>query len=144
MSPRVLILATIGLAPIFANDVFASSGCSREEAMKAESEAATRNSWPELFHSFEKYAKCDDAAIGEGYSNSVGVLLSEHWDMFSEFRALSKDHSKFRKFVIRHVDQTIPEATLDAIAENARQRCPSGASKECDCILDAVKRVASD
>src|SRR5262249_22537023 len=108
---RSRVLAAM-LAVAFVRGVSPSAACSPEDALKTEKECSTITSWPDLYGSYERFAQCDDAAISEGYSNSVGVLLSQHWNELSKFISLATSHPEFQTFVFHHIDLTIPAATL--------------------------------
>jgi len=109
--------------------------------MMAERESSTLETWQDLHASYKKYKQCDDGAIGEGYSNSVGTLLSDGWNELPRLLSLSKADPGFGEFVLRHVDQTIPAATLQTISENARSRCPTDAASTCARIISAVQET---
>jgi hypothetical protein len=101
--------------------------CTRDEAMKAETEASSLKSWKDLFSSYERYCQCDDGAIAEGYSNSVATLLANHWDQFGELAALTKKHPHFKEFVLRHIDETMTSEQARSIQEHVRAQCQSSA-----------------
>ena len=94
-------------------------------------EAATLMSWRAVHDSFLKYRHCDDGAIGEGYSESVTLLLADHWDTLPELGRFAGKDKDFEKFVVRHVDETVPRERLERIATNARQRCPKQLTNLC-------------
>jgi len=108
-------------------------------ARKAEEAASAVSSWGELYSAYQKYAQCDDAAVGEGFSDSVGRLLSGHGGALPELFALTTKDASFEQFVVKHVDETIPSDTLDAIQTNVRRNCPRDAVPLCRNILRAAK-----
>ena len=110
------------------------------EAEAAETIAATAGSWRQLHQQFGRYAHCDDGAIAEGFSESVTVLLAKHWDDLQELGMVVTSDNAFRKFVIRHIDETVPEERLKKIAESADNQCPRGLKKLCLDIRVAVKQ----
>ena len=118
----------------------ASPTCTREDAIKAETEAATLITWPAVFESYGHYRHCDGGAISEGYSNSVATLLASRWDQFEQLRELVTAHPKFEGFVLRHLDQTMTSDQGKAIKENIRAKCPANGNALCKSIM---KRFAN-
>jgi hypothetical protein len=114
--------------------------CTEADAEAAETVAATAVSWGQLHQQFWRYAHCDDGAIAEGFSESVTVLLAKHWDDLEELGMIVTSDSAFRKFVIRHIDETVAEERLKLIAENADNQCPRYLKKLCLDIRAAVKQ----
>ena len=120
--------------------------CSRDEATAADGEAATLRDWDSVYRSFERYAQCDDAGIGEGYSESIARLLAEDWKHFSKLDKLASRDKGFEKFVLHHVDELMTPDQEKKIYENTRLRCPATAKRLCKLIetrLDGTKPVAS-
>lgn len=113
--------------------------CSREEAMQAETEASSLGSWDDLFVSYQRYSHCDDGAISEGYSEAVGRLLAKDWEHFGRLFELARKHKSFEKFVIHHVDETVPSEYLQEILKNTKQHCPSNAKRFCHAIAGAAE-----
>ena len=103
-------------------------------------EAAGLTSWRALHTSFVKYRHCDDGAIAEGYSESVTLLLADHWKSLPDLGRLTEKDKEFEKFVLRHVNETVPRERLERIAKNARQRCPKQLSGLCEQL---AKRLSS-
>ncbi|HEV7817019.1 MAG TPA: hypothetical protein VGP06_18215, partial [Janthinobacterium sp.] len=66
--------------------------CTREEAIQAETEASSLKDWDAVYRSFKRFSHCDDAAIGEGYSDVVGRLLTTDW---AHFHAVERSFSFF-------------------------------------------------
>jgi hypothetical protein len=90
---------------------WADGSCSRDEAIKAEKSVGTLKSWPDVFASFQRFRHCDDAAIAEGYSESITKILDSHWSTIGSLHALSR-HGGFLDFVLRHIDDTVPADRL--------------------------------
>ncbi|UJP02582.1 MAG: hypothetical protein LZF85_12575 [Nitrosomonas sp.] len=92
--------------------------CSEEEARSAEAAVAAVNSWDELYQQFKRYSHCDDGAIAEGFSESISLLLAEQW---AEVQLMSRtliQQPVFQKFLIEHIDETIPALRLECIVKN--------------------------
>lgn len=112
-------------------------GCTTAQEIKAGNEADSLRTWDALYRSYHRFASCDDGAIAEGYSDSVGRLLAEHWDTLSRFSQLSRQDVGFRRFVRRHID----DADFVKIRDNALRRCPSGSARECKDIRNAAEKA---
>jgi hypothetical protein len=108
-----------------------TEACPKDLAVKAESEASTLERWKAIFVSYKKYKQCDDGAIAEGYSSSIATLLADHWEDIGQLTGLSNQNTGFKKFVLRHVDETMSFNQATTIKKNVAQRCPSGAKKLC-------------
>jgi hypothetical protein len=113
--------------------------CTVEEAMKAESEADNLHDWDSLYNSFKRYAHCDDAAISEGYSASVGRLLAFDWQHLKRLSELTDSDKEFKRFVLKHIDELVPADQLKIILDNARTQCPVGMEGLCKQIADAAR-----
>ncbi len=122
--------------------VFTTTGwaeCTKDEAIQAETAAATLRSWNEIHSAFKKFSHCDDGAIAEGYSESVSQMLANHWDQLSSLEKQIKTDQKFEDFIIRHINQTIAKENAIKIVENAHKRCPKRSKKLCKKIETAAK-----
>lgn len=117
--------------------------CTRDEAIKAESEAPSLKTWKDVYVSYTKYCHCDDGAISEGYSASVASLLAEHWDRLKEVVVLTTEHPKFECFLLRHIDETMTEDEGRIIEEYARSHCPRDASRLCGLIKQRFVNLRS-
>lgn len=137
---RILAIALLLLFSMNANSA-QPRVCSREEARRAEDEAARLPDWKAVYRSFKRYAHCDDGAIGEGYSDSVGGLRAREWIRLDELRRLTSSDKRFEQFVLRHVDETIPADELKLIVDNARFRCPAKAERLCRLIEARARQV---
>jgi hypothetical protein len=114
--------------------------CSREDAMAAEKNSSTLKTWSEVYREFKRFGHCDDGAIGEGYSSSIGRLLSEDWASFHDLIVLAKSDNEFEQFCIKHIDETIPSTEISMIRKNAEKLCPAGGGYICKKILEAANR----
>jgi hypothetical protein len=110
--------------------------CSKQESVEeAEGLATTAKSWGELHQQFKRYIHCDDGAIAEGFSESISVLLAEQWKDIGQLGDVLKSDPDFQKFVIRHIDETIPADRLSRIAKYADKSCPQNLKNLCRDIL---------
>jgi hypothetical protein len=119
----------------------ASAGeCTKVQTIAAEAEAGTLRSWLALYRSFRSYAHCDDGAIGEGYSESVTLLLADRWKSFPVLAKLVADDPEFEKFVLRHINGTVPKERIAKIVLNAKHSCPKAHKALCE----RIQREAHD
>jgi hypothetical protein len=118
--------------------------CTWEDAKSAEAIAATAKTWKQLHQQFERYGHCDDGAIGEGFSEAVTRLLAEQWGSLRSLEAIGASNPAFRKFVMRHIDTTVPTERLSRIAKNAVTRCPSRLKVLCNDIEAEASRAMSE
>jgi hypothetical protein len=121
--------------------------CTAAEAQRAEADTDTLRSWDALYSSYRLYQRCDDGAIGEAYSEGVARVLVDHWRTLPRLANLAKRDSRFRRFVIAHVDATLNIDDIKKIKTNAKTRCPSELSAICTDLTNeadaALKEDAS-
>jgi hypothetical protein len=115
--------------------------CSPQEAIRAERESSSLQSWADVHESYKKYVQCDDGAISEGYSNSVAYLLSEKWSTVDQLNRLVEHDKGFEKFVLRHIDELMSAAQAEKIRANADDRCPLQAGHLCKLISAKLKKL---
>ncbi|MBL0010384.1 MAG: hypothetical protein IPP22_03890 [Nitrosomonas sp.] len=115
--------------------------CTEEEARSAEVIVATIGSWAELYQQFERYAHCDDGAIAEGFSESISLLLAEQWTDIPQVSAILIPNPTFQRFIIEHIDETVPVKRLERVGKNVRERCLSGLEDFCHKIEIEVIQV---
>ena|SRR5581483_9214472 len=92
----------------------------------------SQESWQALYSSFRLYHNCDDGIFAEAYSDSIARLLVDHWGRFRQFALLSQKDSRFRRFVLRHIDSTLDDDDLRTIGKNPRSRCLNGQHELCN------------
>lgn len=127
-----LVISSLGLSALLSQVTYASErACSSEQAKRAESAIDRLRSWRSLYNWYQSYRQCDDGAISEGYSEAVARTLVDHWDALPQFSSVAQRDSRFRRFVLRHIDETLNDTDLKTISSNAEKRCPSGLSKLC-------------
>lgn len=113
----------------------ATAECSRDDAIEAEAIASTLPTWSRVYSAFRLFHQCDDGAIGEGFSESVSRLLADRWEVMPELSKLSSEDNEFRRFVLRHLDETVPAQRWKIIVGHARHDCPTDALSLCKDIL---------
>jgi hypothetical protein len=132
---RAAVVAGLGMFVLTVSPCCARSQaqmCTSTDAKHAESEADTFRTWGTLYKSYSLYRRCDDGAIAEGYSESVARILVDHWKTLSELDHLINANSRFKEFVLRHIDSTLDSNDVKKISRNARERCPNGLSDLCN------------
>jgi hypothetical protein len=137
---RTLILVLISPLAIGAT----AHECARQEAIAAEKTASTLRSWKEVHSAFVNFRYCDDGAIGEGFSESISTLVADHWDELSTLNKLTIQNKSFRKFVLDHLDETVPADRLAIIEANASKHCPAYARSLCKSILSRSRELVAN
>jgi hypothetical protein len=130
--PILRCLAVAGLTLCSCSAFSQPAQCTNADAQRAEAEAATFRSWNHLYKSYTLYRQCDDGAIGEGYSESVARILVDSWMTLPQLAHLAKKNADFRRFVLKHIDETIAGSDAKKIRANAKSRCPSGLDQLCN------------
>jgi len=115
--------------------------CTDKQEMSALSEASTLPNWDRVYKSFKQYSHCDDGAISEGYSDTIGRLLTEDWKHFDRLHELCSSDKQFQQFILKHIDMTVSVDILQKIIDNARLHCPSEAKKLCEAIESKASAV---
>lgn len=108
--------------------------------MEVEVDVDHLNNWHDVYESFKRFSRCDDGLIAEGYSDAMTKLLANKWEEFGGFVRLATRDKNFRRFVIRHVDETVPTDRLQLIAKNARNHCPVQSADLCKQIIAAASK----
>lgn len=150
MTTTSLVLRTV-VAMICAACAVSSSGqihkpqtqrpCTQHEAIAADTDIDTLQTWSDVYRSFKKYAHCDDASIGEGYSDKVMRLLVHHWNELPGLAPLAVANASFRKFVIRHIDELASSEELRGVQQNAQSHCPSNSKRLCSDIDKRIRTI---
>jgi len=120
------------------NGRIAGRVCTKEEAFQAENDTDNLKDWESVYRSFKRFSHCDNGAIAEGYSVAVGRLLADYWKQFKRLQTLCLKNKEFRRFVIKHIDETLSVEVLQKIIDNARLHCPSNARQLCKNIRAAA------
>jgi hypothetical protein len=92
----------------------------------------------QIYRSYKQFSRCDDGAIAEGYSDSITRLLADGWKSFGTLQVLTNRSRDFREFILKHIDETVPEDRLAKIATNARSDCTTGGRNLCLAIVKAI------
>ena len=75
----------------------------------------------DAYTSYKKFARCDDASIGQEYSDKIAQLLSDKWSKVAELDRLAARDKGFERFVLRHVDELTTDEHAKKICENAQK-----------------------
>ena len=73
--------------------------CGDAAMVAAERDAVRIRSWDSAFRWVKLYGTCAFVAADEGFSDSVGRLLVEHWSNLTRAAALIRKNPDFRPFV---------------------------------------------
>jgi hypothetical protein len=123
-------LALILVATGFAQTAHPSS-CTVEDSKQALDAVDKLDSWEAVRRFHKTYLLCDDGGIAEGVSDAVTKLLANKWADYWKLQSSLAADTRFRRFVLKHIDATVPTETLQAVSRNARQRCPKGSTQAC-------------
>jgi hypothetical protein len=112
--------------------------CTDAEEAQAEKAVDSLKTWDQVYRVYKRFRQCDDGAVAEGYSDAVGKILANDWAQFPRLVKLAKTDRNFERFVVRHVDESLSDDTLQRISKNARTRCSADAKALCSLIADAA------
>jgi hypothetical protein len=121
-------LVLLALSLISACAATSPRQCLPAEERAADEVAGRLASWTDLYNAYQRFSHCDDGSIGEGFSESVSLLLVGSWDRIGELRRLIERDRSFETFVLKHIDATVPMERLDAIAKKAESQCSTDKS----------------
>jgi hypothetical protein len=113
--------------------------CTFSESRQADDGTDALKDWSAVHTWYRRWARCDDGGVAEGVSESISLLLATHWNTTTRLAALGRKDPGFADFVVRHVDETVPDDRLKQIAANARAACPRGERVLCNRIERATK-----
>ena len=117
--------------------------CTQQDARQAEVEASSLQDWEQVYKSYKRFGQCDDASIGEGYSDSVARLLSDHWETAGELLQLISHDKGFEQFVLRHIDELMSPMQAETIRRNALSHCSTTEKSLCRKIIFRIKEASS-
>jgi hypothetical protein len=139
--PKVLLGALIinTVAGILATSTSAGAQQDCGRAEKQVIQGAEPKNWDSLYGLFKRFGDCDDGAIGEGFSEDVAQLFLRQWAHLDTLSRLTASDKPFERFVLRHVDATLSDDELKAIANNSRLHCPIGEKRLCQLVRARVQ-----
>ena len=107
-----------------------SHPCTQKEAQQADEAVDSLNSWDRIHDWYRKYHQCDEGGQAEGVSEAVARNLVDRWTTLNRLGELAEE-AGFRRFVLKHLDETLNADDLKKIGINATKRCPAGLSSLC-------------
>jgi hypothetical protein len=140
---RFLCLLLI-LNPALIANAATQKECTVEQSKRAFDEVDRLTNWQAVRNFYRNYLPCDDGGIAEGVSDDITKLLSNHWSDFPTLTAMIADDSAFEKFIVRHIDATVPDEALQKIRANARSRCPQSSLTICKKIAGAASSAIKE
>ena len=133
------MMAISMLAGILATSMRAGTGQDCGKAEKRELQGNEPKDCDSLYRLFKQFGDCDDGAIGEGFSEDVAQLFSKQWAHLDTLSRLTASDKAFEQFVLRHVDATLSDDELKAIANNSKLHCPSAQKRFCRLVQARVQ-----
>ena len=110
--------------------------CASAESRRVRREVGHLQDWQSLYRSFKRLESCDRGNVAEEYSYAISRLLAHHWEQVDVLLGLAAEDLEFKQFVLRHIDENIPEEEAQRIVNNSRQRCPAEGEWLCRAIVD--------
>jgi hypothetical protein len=104
----------------------AEQQCTEAAMYRAESDAVKVKTWDAAYRWIKLYSKCDFVAAEEGFADSVGRLLVDHWPQLTRAAALIRKDPKFRSVVVHAASEMLELKDLELIKKKARSNCPRG------------------
>jgi len=112
------------LAALFGADVSRAECPESDICCHAGQAAIEASDWETLHRIVQEAPQCDDGWIAETYSERVSILLTENWSLLSQLHQISASHPEFLTFVLRHMDESVPEERWARVRELATNSCP--------------------
>jgi hypothetical protein len=137
----IIILAFLLGTIVVAQASESEKPCTRLEAIQAEDQINLSLDWDGIYRLYKNFAHCDDASIGEGFSDMVSNSLSEKWSTVSQLNRLVLNDEGFKRFVLKHIDGLMSPDQAEKIRNNAASHCPSDAGRLCKAISDRLKEI---
>jgi hypothetical protein len=92
--------------------------------------------WNTFHNSFERFGSCDRARIAEEFSYAISRLLTQHWGDADVLVRLAAEDTAFKAFILRHIDENIPEEEGQLIVRNCREHPPVNGEWLCKAVVD--------
>lgn len=120
----------------------ANAICTAAQARAAETRVLSLASWDQFHSAYKTFQHCDDGAIGEGFSESASLLMAEKWRSLNRLNRLARRNEEFLDFVLKHIDETVPEERLRQIENNAKNRCSELTKSICLAMRRAIGKLS--
>jgi hypothetical protein len=140
---RLIVVAILLLGTSAFASGTSKKPCTETEAVQADKVVDSLTDWDRVYRAYKKFSQCDDGAIAEGYSDAVGKLLANDWTNFDRLRTLANTNRGFLRFVLKHIDATLPDDILQKISTNARSACPAGGQNLCRMVASASAKATA-
>lgn len=121
-----------GFSAVFAN----KPQCYAGDIKRAVNALRYVANWDGFYDSYKRFGRCDRGQVAEEYSYALGRLLAHEWkrvDLLLQFASSDVD---FKQFVLKHIDENVPEEESQVIIRNAREQCPPDGEWLCKAIVD--------
>lgn len=118
-----------------------SKKCDKVDARDAEEIADGIKDWQIFLLIFQRFEKCDDGAIAEGFSDSVGQLLTTKWNTLPKLDRMIGQDKTLKQFVLKHLDITISLDDQKTIISNAKDKCPTNLKELCQDIIKRFDQI---
>jgi len=92
--------------------------------------------WEGLHDAFKRFGQCDSGHLEEEYSYTLGRLLARNWSQVDALLELADADPDFKRFILKYIDENIPEEQAQIITRNARNHCPEHGEWLCKAIVD--------
>lgn len=92
--------------------------------------------WDSFHSSFERFGSCDRARIAEEFSYTISRLLAQHWGDVDVLIRLAAEDKGFKAFILRHIDENIPDEEGQLIVRNCRDHPPMNGEWLCKAVVD--------
>jgi hypothetical protein len=113
-----------------------SRRCAPAETRRARSEISKVSEWAGFYQSFESFKQCDTGQVSVEFSYALSRLLARRWLALDTLLDFTGNDDAFKRFILRHLDENIPEEEAQVIITNARQHCPVNGGWLCKAIVD--------
>jgi hypothetical protein len=118
------------------------SPCPPAMARDAASALDRAQEWNLLYDWYAHFVKCDIGDLRIEFSRRVSLMLTYGWSQVPHLAALANFDKRFQRFLLEHIDSSIPDDRLQLILHNARSDCPSRAFTMCQAIGRAAESAS--
>ena len=143
MKRYLALVATLLLTLTGASSSAAESGpprCTKKLYRQADAALTPVENWSALHRYYRAYGDCRDGYLGEGVSEKVETLLTEHWETLPELAGLARNDLGFERFVLAQLGETNSAGFTEQLIALSDQSCPKGAEVVCRRLSAAARR----
>ena len=127
----MMLSASVSAEEFHQSPWVSAAKCTPQDAIAADTDLAGLTDWAAVHRSFKRFKQCDDASIGEGYSDKIVILLIRHWPTIVTLNKLAQADPEFGDFVLSHIDELMSPEQSKIIIDNVSNHCPASAEKLC-------------